>query len=345
MIKFLIFNIKKKWKRLPLIFLLVIFVLFIFTQVVAIFHYPVKNDMDLQKLEEYGEIDYLYKKKTDTEIKKQLKQNIEKTINDIHDKKVKSDSLKELLKDFDHYNLNELIEKSKKDNVLYAYVINNIQEIKMEYKSFSNINKDLLLNTNMKGYQIEFQNNYITYIQAIFGFLLIAFIIIIFEEDDRYNIRESMKITSGKYLKFFITQLCTILIPIIFLTYILGLGLNIYSYINFYFSGYEIEYLPISAKYFLYFIPTLFCFTSVLILIVSKRKNYISIIPLYLIWIIFNITPRATKLPNIFRSLIVLNRLDTNLFDENNIVIRQLLIVAISIILLIIAYNKRKERL
>lgn len=345
MIKFLFFNIKKKWKRIPLIFLLVLLMVFIFTQTGEIFHYPVKSDLDLQKLEEYGENNYLYKNKTYSEIKKELKNNIEKTITDNTDGSDNLSSLKELLKDLDYYDLDELIEKSKKDNVSYAYLKNTIQEIKMEYKSYSAINKDLLESTKNKGYQIEFQKNYITYIQAIIAFLLIPFIIIIFEEDDRYNIRESMKITSNKYLKFFIAELCTVLIPIIIFTYTLGVCLNLYSYFKFYFAGYDIEYLPMTTKYFLYFIPSLICFTSVLILIISKAKNYMSIMPLYLVWIIFNITPRATKLPVIFESLIVLHHLDTNILNENNIIIRQVLIVIISIIIFIISYIKRKEKI
>ncbi len=342
MIEFLFFNIKKKWRRIPLIILLAILMVFIFTQIGEIFHYPVKSDVDIHKLEEYGETSYLYIKKTDAEIKKQLKHNIEKTIKDDTAGDDILGGLKSLLKDLDYYDLDELIEKSKKDNVSYAYLKNNIQEIKMEYKSYNVINNDLLENTKNKGYQIEFQKNYITYIQAIIAFLLIVFIIIIFEEDDRYNIRESMKITSSKHLKFFITELCTVLIPIIIFTYILGVCLNLYSYFKFYFEGYNIEYLPLTTKYCLYFIPTLICFTSVLIFIISKAKNFISIIPLYLVWIIFNITPRATKLPKIFESLIVLHRLDTNILNESNIIIRQVLIVVISIIILVLSYNKRK---
>jgi putative membrane protein len=344
MIKFLIFNIKKKWKRIPLIVLLAILMVFIFTQVGAIFHYPIKSDIDLHKLEESGEISYLYKKKTDTEIKEQLRDNIEKTIEDT-DEDYNISSLKALLKDLDYYTLDELIEKSKEDNISYAYLKSNIQEIKMEYKSYGDINKDLLENTNNKGYQVEFQKNYITYIQAIIAFLLIPFVIVIFEEDDRYNIRESMKITSNEYLKFFITELCTVLIPIIIFTYILGVGLNLYSYMKFHLAGYNVKYLPITTKYCLYFIPSLICFTSVLILIISKSKNYMSLIPLYLVWVIFNITPRATKLPKIFESLLVLYRLDTNILDGNNIVFRQLFIVILSIIILMLSYYKRREEI
>lgn len=344
MIKFLIFNIIKKWKRIPLIILLVMIMLFIFTQIGEIFHYPVKNDMDLYKLEEYGKNDLLYIKKTECEIKKELKNNIEKSItdNDIADI---SSKLKALLKDLDYYSLDELVEKNKKDNVIYAYLKSTLQEIKMEHKSYVIINNDLLKTTNNKGFQVEFQKNYITYIQAIIVFLLIVFVIFIFEEDDRYNIRETMKITSNNYLKFFITELCTVLIPIVIFTYTFGICLNLYSYFKFYASGYYIEYLPMTTKYCLYFIPTLICFTSVLILITSEVKNYISIIPLYLVWTIINITPRATKLPAIFENLMVLHRLDTKVVNENNIVIRQVIILAISIFILMVSYKKRKEKI
>ncbi|MBS4455566.1 hypothetical protein [Tuanshanicoccus lijuaniae] len=344
MIKFLIFNIKKKWRRIPLLILLAVLMVFIFTQIGEIFHYPVNSDVDLHKLEGYGENSYLYKKKTDSEIKKELKNNIEKTISDNTNDADNLSRLKELLEDIDNYDLDELIEKSKRDNVAYTYLINSMQEIKMEYQSYNAINKELLSNTKNKGYQVEFQKNYITYIQAIIAFLLIVFIIIIFEEDDRYNIRESMKITSNNYLKFFITELCTVLVPIIIFTYTLGVCLNVYSYFKFYVAGYDIEYLPMTTKYCLYFIPSLICFTSVLILIISRTKNYMSIIPLYLVWIIFNITPRATKLPMIFESIIVLRRLDTNILNEDNIIIRQVFIVVISIIILILSYNERKEK-
>lgn len=345
MIKFLAFNIKKKWKRIPLIILLILLMVFIFTQIGEIFHYPVKSDVDLHKLEGYGENNYLYINKTDSEIKKELRNNIEKTITNNTDSTENLSSLKELLKNLDYYDLDELIEKCKKDNVSYAYLKNTIQEIKMEYKSYNAINKDLLESTKNKGYQIEFQKNYITYIQAIIAFLLIPFVIVIFEEDDRYNIRESMKITSNEYLKFFITELCTVLIPIIIFTYILGVGLNLYSYMKFHLAGYNVKYLPITTKYCLYFIPSLICFTSVLILIISKSKNYMSLIPLYLVWVIFNITPRATKLPKIFESLLVLYRLDTNILDGNNILFRQLFIVILSIIILMLSYYKRREEI
>ncbi len=345
MIRFLIFNIRKKWKRIPLVILLAVLTIFIFTQVGAIFHYPVKNDVDIHKLEESGETKYLYIKKTDNEIKKQLKSNIEKTIKNNTYGNTSINSLKTILKELDYYDLDELVNKSKEDNASYAYLIDKLQEIQMEYKSHSEINKALLGNTGNKGYQMEFQKNYITYIQAIIAFLLIVFVVIIFEEDNKYRIRESLKITSNKYLKFFTTQLCTVLIPIVIFTYTLGIGLNVYSYMKFYFAGYNIVYLPMTMKYCLYFIPSLICFTSVLILIISKVKNYMSVIPLYLIWIIFNITPRATKLPEIFEYLIVLHRLDVGSLYESHILIKQLFTILASIIMLVLSYNKKKEEI
>lgn len=342
MIEFLFFRINKKWKRLPLIALLLIIAVFIFSQIGAVFHYPVKNQSDLEKLKSMGHIQYLYRDKTDIDMKYELKKRIEEVL-EKKEADINAIELQDVLNDIDTYNNKELVEKYENNQIVYAFLMENLSEIETEYKPYSEINKDILKDTQNKGYQMEFQTDFITYIQAIMGFLMVAFVILTIKEDDRYKIRESTKVTKGTYLSYYIIQIATLIIPIICFTYVLGIGVNLYSYAKFYLDGYDIVYLPISTKYWGYFIPTLFCFSSVSIFIISMFKNYMSVIPFYLMWVIFNVTPDVVKLPEIFKYFIVLHRLDrgANISTEQ-IVFKQVMILVFSAVLLAISYNKRK---
>ncbi|MCF0126166.1 MAG: hypothetical protein HUJ68_10520 [Clostridia bacterium] len=342
--KLLLFNIRKKWKRIPVLILLGILSVFICTQEKAIFHYPVRNDADIHKLEECGERDFLYIEKTDDEVKSQLRQIIEKTI----DTNNEDDNIKrfqKLLVEIDDYSIDELIDNNREDGVVYAYLMNSINEIDDEYEEADNINNELLEKTHNQGYQIEFQNNYITYTQAIIAFLLIVFVILIVDEDERYRIRESMGITADRYLHFYYMQLCTLIVPIIVFTYALGAGLNFYSYMKFYIAGYYINYVPISVRYWSCFVPTLLCFSSVLIYIVYKVKNYMSVMPVYLMWVIFNVTPHATRVPVFLEHLIVLKRLDMGDITDNHFVFKRVLIVIVSLLIYVISYRKNLEEI
>lgn len=344
MSEFLIFIIRKKWRRLPVVVLCLLIAIFILTQTNVVFHYPVKNANDLYLLEKSVERDYLYVEKTENEISYELKNRIKVVIDS---GTLEPDTLivfKAMYDDIDKYPLEDFIKKYKSDKAAYAYLSKNKSEINMEYKTYDEVNMSLLYATQNLAYQKEFQANYLTYVQAIIGFLMIAYVILIIKDDDRYRIRESINISYYNYSKYYIVQILTLLLPLSIFVYIFGLGINLYSYLKFVLAGYNIKYLPMTGSFILYFIPTLLCFSSILILIISTFKNYLSVIPFYIIYVIFNVTPNAMNLPKVFQYFRILHRLDIKCdMDTSHLIVKQLIVVIISIILFCISYTKQRR--
>lgn len=343
MLEFLIFSIRKKWKNSALLFIFLGIVIFLASQLTSVLYYPVRNTQDILNLEKVGEGEKIYIDKSVTQKKLELIQLIEK---EIKKEDVSEDNKKnflEFITDLENNNIEHTARKYNKDETkqIYAFIMQNLNSINKEYNNPEEINKALNIISNNHGYQIKLQNMYITYLQAILGFTLVPIVLFMVQQEKKQSIKESLVISAYSNKKHFVNLLLTIIIPIIIFGFVVGEMINIFSYLKFILNGYNISYTSLLPKYVLFCVPSILCFSSVLIFLMYSFNSYISLIPLYLMWIIFNITPNATDIPKFIQNTLVFCRLDSlniNPVVTQIVVLRQLLICIASIGILILTY-------
>ncbi len=136
------------------------------------------------------------------------------------------------------------------------------------------------------------------------------------------------------------------LIPCIVYTYLVGVILNFYSYIRFKIFGFNIKYSFVAKPFFVSFVPTIMvCMVILIVLYNIFKDNFVGTIPLYLAWVIMNITPKAFRMPDFLYRLIVLERLDgiqSSIYSYTTI--QRIIILIVSIVMLGLSYLLRKER-
>lgn len=334
----LTFKIKKQWLRLIPIILSLISIIFIAFQLSGIFHFPLKNNSDFDFLNSNGEREYLFEKRSETELNEATINYFNNRIKagDVKEKKVKKaiDSISEI-------GVYKTLEKYKDDKYIYSWMMAGIKQSELAPLSVEKVNAKIIKETNGYGYQKDFQNKYITYTQAIFGFLIIAYAFFFIKSDEYNNSLDIYHVSVGSKLKYYIIQIMTLILPIIVIQYILGLVMNVYTYHRFIRNGYDILYLPFTYKFVLYFVPTVLCFCAVSVFIINVFKRSTVLIPLYLIWIVFNITPQALNDNSFFKTVVVLKRLDFGNYVHDNIIFEQFMVVLFSIFVFILAYKVR----
>lgn len=208
------------------------------------------------------------------------------------------------------------------------------------------INENILLQTSGYGYQQDFQNKYITYGSAILGFLLIALAYFFIKTDDNIHSRDLYSHLVGGRNKYFRLQFLTLTLPLLIFFYIIGCGINLFSYFRFYNAGLSITYLPFAIKFVAFFIPNIMIFAGVSAAMMIAFEKSSQVIPVYLLWCVMNITPQATKISGVLENLFFFKRLDfTNIIITDNVIMEQMIGVAVSILIFegALMIRKRKE--
>ncbi|MCR4568488.1 MAG: hypothetical protein K5769_10570 [Pseudobutyrivibrio sp.] len=336
-----IFNsIIHKCKHPIIIGIFALYTIIVCNQLKDVSKYPLTSKMDVYELAEMGETDYILKDLTEKQLKESVKKELEKQITSSNET-----VLSNVIAQLEEYGVEELRNKYR-DSEYYLWVDASISNAKNQYDSIDNINNRIMDTNDNLGYQVDIQKKYITYSQAVWAFILIAYIYFFINDNQKIEIIETKKIIGRNRFKYYIYDLFAMLIPCIVYTYLVGVILNFYSYIRFKIFGFNIKYSFVAKPFFVSFVPTIMvCMVILIVLYNIFKDNFVGTIPLYLAWVIMNITPKAFRMPDFLYRLIVLERLDgiqSSIYSYTTI--QRIIILIVSIVMLGLSYLLRKER-
>ena len=319
----------------------ILYTLFILAQLQEIKYYPLKEKNDIYELANLGETSYILKDFSPEVLKEIVKDNIDKQINDSNTTLNNRKILETIKEQLENKGLDEL-KKEYEGTEIYIWIDSFIANAKNQFKSVDEINETVMAENYNYGYQIELQKKYLTYSQAIWAFLIIAYTYFFIKDNNGKEIIETKRIGINNGFKYYLYDITVMMIPCVLYVYLFGLVLNLYSFFRFKNAGYDILYKFTINRFVTSFVPTIMMCIAILMFIYRVfENNYGIAMPLYLVWMIFNVTPTIFSAPKIINGLIVLERLDgLDTFSLSH----RIIILVTAIVLLIISFYSRKGK-
>jgi len=293
-----LFEIRKQITSLTFIIITAIFVIFAVTQMGEIFHYPVKNNKDITSLKEYGGDvkDYLYTKNSPEELKINTIDYLNKIISQNQMEKDDADIFKNLIARMEKENLSfdkayEILSKENPELLPWLDACKN--QFQQRVGNVEEINKNIKIGLEEKGFNNIFSQKYVTYIQLIAAFLILPLFLILFTKDSRDNINEIIYVQPISSNRYILCKYMGCLVPILLILYILGEIMNFYIAYKFRGSGWQVDYNGFLSYYMTFIVPTILFLSSLIMFLVLLFKKAIAVFPLYILYVIFNATQGA----------------------------------------------------
>ncbi len=194
-----IFNsIIHKCKHPIIIGIFALYTIIVCNQLKDVSKYPLTSKMDVYELAEMGETDYILKDLTEKQLKESVKKELEKQITSSNET-----VLSNVIAQLEEYGVEELRNKYR-DSEYYLWVDASISNAKNQYDSIDNINNRIMDTNDNLGYQVDIQKKYITYSQAVWAFILIAYIYFFINDNQKIEIIETKKIIGRNRFKYYI---------------------------------------------------------------------------------------------------------------------------------------------
>lgn len=294
----ILFQIRKQITSLSFIAITAIFVIFAVTQMGEIFHYPVKNSEDIVSLKERGGDvkDYLYIKASPEELKINTIDYLNKMISQNQIEKDDASVFKNLIDRINNENLSfnkayEILSKENPELLPWLDACRN--QFQQKLGNVDEINNNIKLILDERGYNTIFSQKYVTYIQLISAFLILPLFLILFTNDSRSNINEIIYVQPIGSIRYILCKYASCLIPMLLILYILGETINFYIIYKFKAAGWQADYSGFSSYYITFIVPTILFLSSLIMFLVLLLKKAIAVFPLYIMYVIFNATQGA----------------------------------------------------
>ncbi|WP_252238152.1 hypothetical protein [Clostridium sp. VAP51] len=342
-LKLTLFEMKKQITSISFIIIIAIFIVFAITQMGGIFHYPVMNNQDITYLKEHsGEAkNYLYVKASPKELKTNTIDYLNRTISQDQMKKEDANVIKSLITKMEQENLSfDQVYKilSKENSDLISWLDACKAQFGNKVGTIDEINQNMKISLDRKGYSTVFFEKYVTYMQLICAMLILPLFILLFTKDAKYNMNEIISIQPISAIRYILGRYIGCLLPILLIVYILGLAMNFYIIHRFQTAGWQINYEIFFKDYMTFIVPTILFLSSLIMFLVLFLKKAIAVFPLYILYVIFNATQSAFLGQNQTNSLYkCVIRLDNIIPYDNFILLNRGLYLVLSVILIIIS--------
>lgn len=291
-LQLILFEIKKQITSISFIIITAIFIIFAVTQMGEIFHYPVKNDKDITFLKE-NRNDYLYIKASPEELKAGSIDYLNRIISQKKIGEDEADIFKNLITKMEKENLsfNQADEILSKENPeLISWLDGCKKQFGQKLGNVDEINQNIKIAIDEKGYNTIFSEKYVTYIQLIAAFLILPLFLILFTRDSIYNINEIIYAQPISSVRYILCKFVGCLTPILLILYILGEVINFYVAYRFRITGWQVDYHGFLSYYMTFIVPTILFLSSLIMFLVLLFKRAIAVFPLYILYVIFNAT-------------------------------------------------------
>ncbi|MBN1068238.1 hypothetical protein DVW02_09655 [Clostridium botulinum] len=340
-LKLTLFEIKKQITSISFIIITSIFIIFAITQMGGIFHYPVRNNQDITYLKEHGENDYLHVNASLEELRTNTIDHLNRTISQDQMKKEDANVIKNLITKMEQENLSfdqayKILSKENPD--LISWLDACKAQFGHKVGTIDEINQNMKITLDGKGYSTIFFEKYVTYMQLICAILILPLFVLLFTKDVRHNMNEIISIQPISAIRYILCRYIGCLLPVLLIVYILGLAMNFYIIHRFQTAGWQINYEFFFKDYMTFIVPTILFLSSLIMFLVLFLKKSIAVFPLYIFYVIFNATQGAFLGRNQANSLYkCVIRLDNIIPYNNFILLNRGLYLVLSVILIIIS--------
>ena len=341
------FECKMQMKSMTFIATVLLFAIFAVSQLMAVFYLPVMNERDIQALSTMApDINqYVYTKNTDDKEIKALSITFLKNV--LNDNTLEQNVVSELqytieLLNNEAYTFDEVMTAVSEYEYAPAWLLSCKAQFSQRLVTLEEANHNIQSILGNTGYSPVLYENYVTYMQAIMSFLIFPLFLLVFIKDYRNGIFEiiyAQPISSSKYL---LCKYLSIFIPLSVYLYLTGLILNLISASRFVMSGLEYQYTFFTPYFISYIFPALFFMSAVITVLMLLIKKAVAVLPIYILYVLFNVTPRtfAFGMSNADWIYLInpIIRLDHDIvFDPSVIVLNRVIYICLGIVLMIMA--------
>lgn len=292
-IRLIAFECRKQSSSLTFLLILAIVSIFAVSQFTEVFHIPVKSEQDIQALAQSGDRDYILVDNSEVELvsksviflQSRLKnhsipRNMETELND----------LITLLED-DTHSFDDVMLLTQENEALYPWLLACKAQFGQRVGSVEEANQLVQSSLGNTGYSPILYKNYVTYMQIITALIMFPLFIFVCIRDYRHGMYEIVYAQPLKPNKYIISRYFGAFIPLTLYLYLLGLLLNLISTSRFINAGYAYQYTAFFPAFALYLLPCMFFFSALLMLLMLLVKKVVAVFPLYVIFVLLNVTP------------------------------------------------------
>jgi hypothetical protein len=254
---------------------------------------PVKSEQDIQALDKSGERDYIFLENTDDEIRTLSAQFLKQRIVDgsiPQDIAAKFDRVLAMMESGTQ-SFDDVLLEMQGNETVSPWLLACKAQFGQRFGSVQEVNQMILSGLGNAGYSPKLYKKYVTYIQIIASMIIFPLFLFLFTRDYRHSMVEIVycqPIHSSKYL---ILRYLGAFIPLVFCLYGLGFIFNLISAARFATMGYAYEYTLLLPYFITYIFPTVFFFSALLMALMLLIKKVTAVFPLYIIFVILNVTP------------------------------------------------------
>lgn len=333
------FECKKQCSSLTFLIILAIFTAFSFSQLTEIFHLPVQTEQDIQALNQSGEHDYILVGNTEADFVAQSVQFLRQRLEEgsvPQEIAAELNSMTQMLEDGTH-SFDDVMLLMQDNEVAFPWLLACKAQFSQRLGSVSEANQMIQGFLGNTGYSPVLYAKYVTYMQIVGALLIFPLFIFLFTRDYRYSMYEMVYAQPIHFSKYIILRYLGAFIPLALFLYVFGLILNIISTSRFIVAGYEYQYTAFFPVFITYLFPTIFFFSSLIMLLMLLIKKVVAMFPLYVIFVLMNVTPDVFGVGDLFRGISPIIRLDETTNSMEAVIINRIIYLVLGAAFLVVA--------
>lgn len=334
-----LFEAKKQIFSFTFLAVILLLTVFAITQIGEVFHLPVHSESDIAALNQSGERNFIFIPNSDEIQKEQsihfLQQRIDEgTVSGETAKEL--DSVITLLAD-GKYTFDDVFSVAKDNEAAFPWLCACKAQFSNRFGTVEEVNHTMHLSLGNRGYTPMFYAKYTTYMQIVVSLLLFAIILLMITRDYKHNMFEVLYAQPYSPIKYILSRFFGAFVPLAIYLYLFGVIFNLISAIRFVGAGYEYQYTAFFPYFILYLLPTIFFFSSLVMVLMLLINKAVAVFPIYCIYFVLNITPAMFNLDETwFRYISPIMRLDDAFVnDPMFVLLNRFVYLTIGVILLI----------
>ncbi|WP_064203307.1 hypothetical protein [Brevibacillus brevis] len=346
-LRLLAFEIKQQIRSLTFILVLCIFAIFIATQMNGVFHYPVYTNKDIKALEKSGELEYLFVPASEEELKSSTIQYLKNKIDNGSIPAEKAKDIGDVIQLLRGQSFINVYTAMQHDEYIIQWLNVGKSQFGQKVGSVEEVNNNLRTAIETQGYGSKLYEKYVTYMQICATFLIFPIFLLLFTRDSSSNMSEILYVQPLSSIRYILCRYFGALVPLLIFFYGFGIVLNVISTTRFARAGWGVAYTFFLSDFMVYILPTVVFLSALVMFLMILFKKAIAVFPIYIAYILFNVTPGAFEGGSNFGVLSrAIIRLDGQMVNPQTIMLNRgiyLLLTAGLLFAACMLYNRMKK--
>lgn len=342
-------EVKHQIRSITFILVLGCFAIFIATQMRGALHYPVYDNKDIEVLDNSGTHEYLFVPASEEVLKTSTIQYLQNNIDSGSIPAEKAKDFKYVIKLLRSGSLEDVYTAVQGDEYITQWLRVGKSQFGQKIGSIEEVNNNLRTAIGTMGYGPKLYEKYVTYVQICATFLIFPIFLLLFTRDSRSNMSEILYVQPLSSTRYVLCRYLSALVPLLIFFYGFGIVLNVISTVRFARAGWGVPYTIFWKDFIVYVFPTVVFLSAFIMFLMVLFRKAIAVFPIYIAYVIFNVTPRAfeggNQLGILSRAVI---RLDGQMFNMQMILLNREIYLLFATVLIFAAcrlYNRMKKNL